>query len=137
MSERGFDVTVTEVTQKKRTGLFNRKLRKAGKKFDKAVDEAINDAAELRMNTAKVKTLFEMDCDESVKKELSKIIDMLEYAAPSSSKEIGKLDSKIADRIDDVKLLIASNKSTEKILDKVDELRIAVVDRNNTVSAGV
>ena len=137
MQRDGFDVEQRQVVQKKKVGLFNHKLRKATKQFDKQVEATTDDAAELRRSTANVKTLVEMVGDGEIKAVLIKIADMLEYAAPSSAKRMEKADEKIANKIDDVKLLVSGGKSAEKIAEKVEELRIAVIDRNNLCEAGV
>lgn len=137
MEKKGFDTSDRELVQKKKVGLFNRKLKKEAKKFDKKTDSVIDDSASLKVNCAKAKTLAEMCKEDSHKYALTKIIDMLEYAAPSSAKGIEKADEKISNKLDDIKVLIAGAKSPEKIADKIEELRVAVADRNNMCNTGV
>lgn len=113
------------------------KLKKRAKKFDKTEETVIESGATLRVNTARAKTLFAMSHDEDIVKALGVVVDLLEYAAPSAAKEINKVDDKIANKLDDIKLLISGDKAKDKILDKIEEVRVMVVERNNMVVAGV
>lgn len=137
MKNDNFEVSERVVLQKKKVGLFNRKLKKEAKIREKQVSDVINDSEELKINAAKLRTLLEMVGDSEIKECLKKLVEMVEYARPSFSKDITKFDDKIAARIDDIKIMFAGNKSKDKIFDKIEELRIAIVERNNMCEAGV
>lgn len=110
---------------------FQSKYKKHQKQYDKH-DEAIKENIEsLRINLAKVRTLIAMSDSEVVKEKLHEVEGLLEYGAPSTAPAIVKEDDKIADKLDDIKILISGDKNEAKILDKINDVRIMIVERNS------
>ncbi len=110
---------------------FQSKYKKHQKQYDKH-DEAIKDNVEtLRINLAKVKTLIAMSESDVVKEKLRELEELVEYGAPSTAPAVMKEDDKIADKLDDIKILISGDKNEGKILDKINDVRIMIVERNS------
>ena len=129
------ELEVTEIVKKQKSGLFNRKLRKAKKSFDNDIESVEKNSHLIKENTAKIKILYEM-LDEINEGKINKLIEQLEYAAPSKSKDVESVDIKISNMLDDIKLAIVSKKSAEKIGNEIEELRILITQRNQTAGIG-
>ena len=95
------ELEVTEIVKKQKSGLFNRKLRKAKKSFDNDIESVEKNSHLIKENTAKIKILYEM-LDEINQGKINKLIEQLEYAAPSKSKDVESVDIKISNMLDDI-----------------------------------
>lgn len=100
-------------------------------------EKVVKDNDILRTNTAKAKVLKSACKIDTIVQRLNKIIDDLQYSSPSKKETIQKIDNKISNKLDDLKILILGGKSEEKILSEVEELEILVAERISFLEAGI
>lgn len=113
------------------------KEKKRTKKFNKTQENIVESVATLKDNIVTAKTLCAMATSETVVEKLKEILDLLQYASPSKNASVAKLDGKIGNKLDDVKILLSGGKAEEKILEKINDTRILIVERNSMTEAGV
>ena len=95
------------------------------------------DNATLKGNVAKVKVLCTASKSEDVTARLKVVTDKLQYSSPSKKESIQKLDNKISNKLDDLKILILGGKAEEKVLSALDDLEILVSERESYLEAGI
>lgn len=100
-------------------------------------EKVVKDNATLKGNVAKVKVLCTASKNDEVTAKLKVVTDKLQYSSPSKKESIQKLDNKISNKLDDLKILIIGGKAEDKILNALEELEILVAERESYLEAGI
>lgn len=91
----------------------------------------------LKNNIAKSKVLCVASKNEEIIKRVKSITDKLQYSSPSRKESVEKIDKKLSNKLDDLKILILGEKSEVKILELLDEIDVIVAERESTLEAGI
>lgn len=102
-------------------------FRKNGyKKMQQSHEEVVDNAKNLEA------TLAYVNGKENIKKEIEEVLRLLKYeVGPSKEKDANKIDHKIANKIGDLKIVLAKDKDNceEKALEILNLIKIDVAER--------
>ncbi|MEG1509401.1 MAG: hypothetical protein RR454_02980 [Clostridia bacterium] len=81
--------------------------------------------------SSKIDVLLTINSDEAVKKALIELQEIIKFSNPCQNKVVLDIEKKINNTLDDIKILLASNKSVDKIFNAIKDATVAMAERNN------
>ncbi len=102
---------------------FKKKSKAESNKKDRDLIEA---------NSQKMDALIVL-ADEELKKDLEKIKEEIKYIIPLTDDKAYKMDEKMRNLIDDIKIELVKDKSAVKVANLIKDLRVMIAERKALV----